>query len=263
MIDRMLRAALEALRRGEVCALVSVIDTEGSTPGSPGQKMIVYPDGRQEGTVGGGTLELHAKKAALEHLKRHRGGILTYALEQDAEDGIGSVCGGRITLAVEILVPQARLLLCGAGHVAAALAPLCSSIGVACTVVDGRADMASRGRFPDALDLVVEPPPVYVQRADLSPYTHLVIMTHGHALDATTLRAAFERGFEGYIGVIGSRRKWAEVKGQLIADGVPESWLDRIRCPIGVDIGARTPQEIAVSIAAELIQERSRRREPS
>ena len=261
MSREMFHAALNALDRGESFALVSVIEIEGSSPGKPGQKMIVYPGGRQEGTVGGGRLEIEASRAALDHLARGKGGFLRLVLDPDADDSIGAVCGGTATLAIEVFPARSRVLLCGAGHVARAVARQFAILGLAYAVVDQRPDAAVREEFPDAAEILVEPPSRYLERGDLASFTHIVILTHSHKIDQEALRAVHKRGYAGYVGMIGSRRKWAEVRSALIEQGVPAEWCGQVHCPIGIEIGARTPAEIAVSIAAEILQESSPRRE--
>lgn len=249
-----LRAALAALDAGETFALVSVLEVNGSSPASPGQKMIVYPDGRTEGTVGGGGVELRARDEAVAMLTRGRGGVLHLRLDASAPDGIDSLCGGAAVLAVEVAIGGARVLLCGAGHVSYALARILVELDLVHGVVDPRPEQANAERYPHATAVIPEPPPDWIARGGLTGWSHLVILTHGHALDGATLRAAWDAGFAGYIGMIGSRRKWEETRRTLAASGVAEEWLGRVHCPVGLPIGARTPAQIAVSIAAEILQ---------
>jgi xanthine dehydrogenase accessory factor len=250
-----LRAALHALDTGEAFALVSVLEVDGSSPASPGQKMLVYPDSRTEGTVGGGSLELRARDEALAMLARGRGGVLRLRLDARAPDGVDSLCGGTATLAVEVALGGPRVVLCGAGHVGYALARILVELGLVHGAVDPRPDQANAERYPHAALVAVEPPPEWIARGGLAGWSHLVILTHGHALDGATLRAAWEAGFTGYIGMIGSKRKWEETRRNLAAAGVPEDWLARVHCPVGLPIGARTPAQIGVAIAAEILKE--------
>ncbi len=255
MTKEIYRSALAAMERGERIAILTLIEAVGSSPGKPGQKMIVYADGRQEGTIGGGALEHRAQAAALEMLVRGEGGLLTYALDPDSADSIGAICGGRATIAVEVAGPAARILLCGGGHVAWAFARLCRELGFVHFVVDPRSEMATAERFPDAAEIVVESPARYAADPGLARFTHVVVLTHAHALDRETLLSLHRAGFSGYVGMIGSRRKWAEVRKLLAGEGVPASWLDTVRCPIGEGIGACNPAEIAISIAAQILKE--------
>lgn len=282
-----LRSALAALDRGEGLVLVTVLETEGSSPASPGQKMIVRPArGRQEtpagqrpenespatpampavpamtgglgeteGTVGGGAVERLAIEEARARFASGASGIRAFDLDPDADGSIGVLCGGRVVMSFEVFAPARRLLLFGAGHVALAFARLCAQLGWTLDVVDGRHDMLTSERFPSAAARVEEDPAAYAARAELTAYSHLVIFTHDHTLDGAILHAIAGRGFDGYVGMIGSARKWAETRLRLEAEGIPRAWLDTVRCPIGLPIGSRTPEEIAVAIAAQMIQE--------
>jgi xanthine dehydrogenase accessory factor len=250
-----LRLALAALERGESFAWVTVITVEGSSPGQPGQKMIVYADGRQDGTVGGGALEQRAAQEARALLAQGRGGILQYQLDADSPGGIGALCGGKATLSVEVFPPTVHILLCGAGHLSLALARQCGELGFAHTVADARPDLATAERFPRARALHREAPAGFIRHSGLDPYTHVVILTHNHEVDSAALEAVWEARYPRYVGMIGSRRKWDEVRAALTAQGVERSWLETVHCPIGLAIGARTPAEIAVAIAAEILQE--------
>jgi xanthine dehydrogenase accessory factor len=253
-MNKILRSALEAIERGERIAILTLIKVEGSSPGKLGQKMIVHSDGRQEGTVGGGALEHRAIADALEMARRGTGGLLTYTLEPGSPDSIGAICGGSVSVAVEVVGPVARILLCGGGHVAWAFARLCPDLGFAYTVVDERAEMAAAMRFPDAVEITAAHPAEYVASPGLESFSHILVLTHDHALDRETLLAISRTGFSGYVGMIGSRRKWAEVRSSLAEADVPAMWLDRVHCPVGEEIGAQSPAEIAVSIAAQIIK---------
>jgi xanthine dehydrogenase accessory factor len=250
-----IRAALEALERGEAFAWVTVLSVEGSSPGQPGQKMIVYADGRQEGTVGGGGLELTAARDALACLVRGRGGVLEYSLAPDEPGAIDALCGGKTTLAVEVFPAAIHLLICGAGHLGLALARQAAELSFLCTVVDARPVLLAPERYPQAVARHAEAPPDFVGRAGLAPYSHVIILTHEYDLDRQTLEAVWKRGYDRYVGMVGSRRKWVELRARLLEAGVGGSWLDRVHCPIGLEIGARTPAEIAVAIAAEILKE--------
>lgn len=257
MIRKILIAAAEAIEQGLPFVMVTVIASEGSSPGKPGHKMILFPDGTELGTIGGGGVEARAKSEALAMLAQGEGGVRTYDLDPDSPDGIGAACGGRVTLAFEVFGGTERILLCGAGHVAIAFARLCQDLGYVHAIVDGRADLATTARFPGAAEVIVEAPPDFVRHADLARFTRIVIFTHDHQVDRETLRELHGRRFAGTIGMIGSARKWKELRGALAASGVPEDWLACVRCPIGIEIGSRTPPEIAVSIAAQIIKERN------
>jgi len=258
-----LLSAIAAMDRNEPFALLTVVDAEGSTPGKPGQQMILFADGRQEGTVGGGALERRAARDAAAMLREGRGGVLEYSLDAASIESIGAVCGGRATLSVALSLPAAWVLICGGGHVAFALARILRELGILYTIADGRAEVCAESRYPDALEIVREPPPRFVRGARLERYTHVVVLTHDHALDAETLRALAEKRFPRYVGMIGSRTKWQEVALRLRESGVEEAWLAGVRCPIGLPIGAKTPAQIAVSIASEIISQMNAGSRPS
>jgi xanthine dehydrogenase accessory factor len=256
MIADVLRVALEALAAGEPFAVATVIAAEGSSPGKPGHKMLLRTDGRQVGTIGGGQLELHVQREVQAMLARGRGGVLTYSFEPGAPNNPGMTCGGGVTIAVEVVPAAARVLLCGGGHVAQALARQLRELGYAHVIVDERPAIASREQFPDAAAIRHDAPPAFIQANGLSGFSHVIIFTHDHTLDRETLLAVARSGFAGYVGLIGSARKWVATRQALLADGVAEDWIGRVHCPIGLSIGACTPAEIAVSIAAELIKEK-------
>jgi xanthine dehydrogenase accessory factor len=256
MIADVLKAALEALAAGEPFAMATVIEARGSSPGKPGHKMLLRPDGRHVGTIGGGQLELHVQREVGEMLARGRGGVLSYSFEPGAPNNPGMTCGGGATIAVEIVPAAARVLMCGGGHVAQALGRQLATLGFAHVVVDARPEVAARDQFPGAAEIRHESPPVFIRESDLGGFSHVIIFTHDHALDRETLLAVAHAGFAGYVGLIGSARKWAATRQALIEAGVAADWVARVHCPIGLPIGAQTPVEIAVSIAAELVKER-------
>ncbi len=256
MIAEVLKAALEALTAGEPFALATVIEAEGSSPGKPGHKMLLRPDGRQVGTIGGGQLELCVQREMQAMLTRGRGGVLAYSFEPGAPNNPGMTCGGGVTIAVEVVPAAARVLLCGGGHVAQALARQLRELGYAHVIVDARPEVATREQFPGAAEIRHEAPPACIGARGLSGFSHVIIFTHDHALDRETLLAVARTGFAGYVGLIGSACKWAATRQALREGGVTEDWIARVHCPIGLPIGARTPAEIAVSIAAELVREK-------
>ena len=239
MSARLFREIYESIEKGEYFAVASVIETEGSSPGKPGHKMLVYPDGHQAGTIGGGKLEAVVRDEMLEMIKKGVGGILSYTFDPDSPEAFGMVCGGKAVIAVEVIAPALKILFCGGGHVAAALASQCGELGYTYSVADGRAELASRERFPGAGDLFHNPPADYIDSADLARYSHIVIFTHDHGLDLNTLRAVARSKFEGYIGLIGSAKKWARFRKELQGGNYQRlagcsSLSDRIgyQCPV-------------------------------
>ena len=255
MMVNVIRALLAAIEQGERFALASVIATEGSSPGKPGHKMLVFADGRQVGTVGGGQMEEDARAQALEMLASGKGGLLEFSFDSPSA-GEGMICGGRATVVIEVHAPTARILVCGGGHVAQALARLFVTLGYIHFVVDERPEIAQERNFPVGTKLFCHAPVEWLRDADLNSFSHIIIMTNSHALDQSVLRRVLSDDFGGYVGLIGSGRKWAKIKAALAEGGIAPERLAAVHCPIGLPIGGSTPAEIAISIAAEIIQER-------
>jgi xanthine dehydrogenase accessory factor len=245
-------AVADALERGEPAALVTVVSTLGSTPQRVGAKMLVFADGRIVGTIGGGCYENDAFWKAREAITSRRPQLVHYELSDDFAQETGLICGGQMDVYIEPIEPSPELYVIGAGHVAFHLGRLAQEVGFRVHVVDDREKFANRERFPDATEVVVEDIPTWIGRSALPPHAYVVIVTRGHTNDLEALRALAPRDLR-YLGLIGSRAKVARIYDALTADGMPADSLSRVHAPIGLDIGAVTPQEIAVSILAELI----------
>jgi xanthine dehydrogenase accessory factor len=254
----------EALKRGEDVALVTITSTSGSTPQRVGAKMLVFADGRTVGTIGGGCYENDAFWKAREALKARRSATVKYELNDDFAEETGLVCGGRMEVFIEPIEPSPAVYVFGAGHVGYYLARLAHEAGFEVHVVDDRAAFANRERFPEAAEVVVDDIAAWIDRAELPPSAYAVIVTRGHRNDLEAVRALAPRTLR-YLGLIGSRAKVARVYENLLEEGrVTPEQLERIHGPIGLDLGAVTPQEIAVSIVAELIAvRRGRADEPA
>lgn len=242
----------EAMKRAEDVALVTIVATNGSTPQRVGAKMLVYADGRTVGTIGGGCYENDAfwkAKAALESRKPAR---VKYELDDDFAQENGLVCGGQMEVFIEPIEPPPAVYVIGAGHVGFYLAKFAHESGFQVHVVDDRDTFANRTRFPEAAEVVVDEVPAWLAHAALPPSAYVVIVTRGHRHDLDALRAVVQRDLR-YVGLIGSKAKVARVYDALVDEGVDPARFARIHAPIGLDLGAVTPQEIAVSIVAELI----------
>jgi len=245
-------AVADALERGEPAALVTIVSTRGSTPQRVGAKMLVYADGRTVGTIGGGCYENDAFGKAREAIRSRKPQVVHYELSDDFAQETGLICGGQMDVYIEPIEPSPELYIVGAGHVGFHLARLAHEVGFRVHVVDDREKFANRERFPDAVEIVVDDIPGWLERTTLPAHAYSVIVTRGHTNDLEALRALVSRDLR-YLGLIGSRAKIARVYDALVADGLPAEHLERVHAPIGLDIGAVTPQEIAVSILAELI----------
>jgi xanthine dehydrogenase accessory factor len=233
-------------------ALVTVVRARGSTPQRAGAKMLVFADGRTIGTIGGGCYENDAFWKARDALRTGRQQLLHYDLNDDFAQENGLVCGGQMDVHIDPLEPTPHLYVVGAGHVGWHLAKLAADADFRVSVVDDREKFANRERFPSAHDVVAEPIPDWLMRAAIEPSAFVVVVTRGHTHDLDAMRELVGRDLR-YLGLIGSRAKVRRIYDLLLDEGVPAGQLERVHAPIGLDIGAITPAEIAVSIMAELI----------
>jgi xanthine dehydrogenase accessory factor len=251
----------EALSRGEEAALVTIVSSNGSTPQRVGAKMLVFGDGRIVGTVGGGCYEHDAIGKAKQVLATRKATTVKYDLNDDFAEETGLVCGGQMEVFIEPIEASPSVYIFGAGHVGYYLAKSAHEAGFGVHVIDDRAAFANTERFPFAASVVVDDIPAWLAQAQLPATAYAVIVTRGHRNDLDALRALAPRDLR-YIGLIGSRAKVSRLYEQLLSDtNVDPALLERIHAPIGLDIGAVTPQEIAVSITAELIAVRRGRAE--
>jgi xanthine dehydrogenase accessory factor len=252
MSEEIFAAVGDALRRGEAVALVTIVRARGSTPQRVGAKMLVFADGRTVGTIGGGCYEHDALWKAREALESGRPRLVEYELSDDFAQESGLICGGQMEVYIDPVAPAPPLYIIGAGHVGYHVARIAGAAGFRVHVVDDRAKFANADRFPDAEEVVVEPIPDWLARAELPAAACVVILTRGHRHDLDALRLLASRELR-YLGLIGSRAKVSRLVDALIAEGLPPAGLARLHAPIGLDLGAVTPAEIAVSIVAELI----------
>ena len=230
---------------------MTVVRSQGSTPQRAGAKMLVWADGRTVGTIGGGCYENDAFWKAREAIASGRPSLLHYELNDDFAQENGLICGGRMDVHIDPLMPAPRLHIIGAGHVGLHLARAAADAGFHIHVVDDRDKFANADRFPGA-DVVVAPIPEWLQSAELPASSYVVILTRGHQHDLEAMRALASRDLK-YLGLIGSRAKVARICDALLAEGMPAEALERVHAPVGLEIGAVTPAEIAISILAELI----------
>jgi xanthine dehydrogenase accessory factor len=253
--EEVLAAAADALARGEAAALVTVVRANGSTPQRAGAKMLVFADGRTVGTIGGGCYENDAFWKARDAITTGRGTLLHYDLNDDFAQENGLVCGGQMDVHIDPLAPAPHLYIVGAGHVGWHVAQLAHTAGFRIHVIDDREKFANRERFPDADDVIVEPITEWLDRATLPPTAYAVIVTRGHQADLEAMRSLAARDL-AYLGLIGSRAKIVRISQALLDEGMPAECLERVHAPIGLEIGAVTPAEIAISIVAELVAKR-------
>jgi len=245
-------AVTDALERGEAAALVTIVSTTGSTPQRVGAKMLVFGDGRIVGTIGGGCYENDAFWKAKDAITSRKPQMVHYELDDDFAQESGLVCGGQMDVYIEPIEPSPELYIIGAGHVGLQLGRAAHEVGFRVHVVDDREKFANTERFPNAAEVVVDDIPAWIAKTSLPQHAYVVIVTRGHTNDLEALRALAPRDVR-YLGLIGSRAKVARIYEQLVEDGLSPDMLKHVHAPIGLDIGAVTPQEIAVSILAELI----------
>ena len=252
-----LEAMVELERRGVRFVVAAVVEAVGSVPGKLGARLVLTTDGRQLGTVGGAGLEEKVKGLARAALASGRGGLHRFDLARQKAGGLDSICGGSVSIFIEVMKPRPHLILFGGGHVALAVARLCDVLEYRYSVVDDRPEFSSRERFPYAAETVTgHAADFFTDARDLAPYTHLYILGYSHHVDEETLAIALALPrFAGPIGLIGSRLKRTDLGARVAARGVdPEAFAARVACPIGLPIGGETPGEIAVAILGEVIR---------
>jgi len=239
-------AAVRAMRDGEAVALATIVDAGPSSPRAPGAKMLIYADGRTEGTVGGGPSEAWVVGQAREALTEGRSRLISRSAEE-GED----VCAGDISCFVDILLPEPTLLIVGAGYIGQAVASIGAWLGFRIAILDERPSMVSPEHFPDADVLIGGSLDAELQSYPLGEHVYVILVTPHHSPDEEALAILAEREVP-YVGLLGGKRRTEATFGRARALGVPEGFLEQIRTPIGIDIGAETPKEIALSILADV-----------
>jgi xanthine dehydrogenase accessory factor len=252
---RVFEAAASAVTLGRRAALATVIAGRGSAPRGAGAKMLVHADGSIVGTIGGGALEHAVIGLAVEACRTGRPTRFQAHLTRD----LAMCCGGDLEVFVEPLQIREPVLVYGAGHVAFATAPTLVGLDYDVTVVDARPELATVARFPGCT-VLVDDPVAHADRAVGGPDHHVLVVTHDHALDEELCARWLERP-AAWVGVIGSRAKLNRFRLRLGARGLAEASIARLRGPVGLDLGAETPAEIGVSIAAEWVRLRRGRTE--
>jgi xanthine dehydrogenase accessory factor len=242
---------VEMRRLGRRGALATIVHTNGSIPSYESSRMLVREDGTFSGTIGGGCVEAEVWAAAKEVIQKEQPRKMTFSLNNDAAYDSGLICGGTLEIFVEPILPQPVLSIFGGGHVSVALARAVSMAGFGVRVVDDRQSFANRDRFPMATEIFTSFEESFVKLVP-NASSYIVIVTRGHKDDMRVLAWAVRTAAK-YIGMIGSRRKVISVYRALQKEGYSGEEFDRVHAPVGLDIGALTPEEIAISITAELI----------
>ncbi len=244
-------------RENKAAALATVVGGEKGSPGKIGFRMLVYPDGKISGTVGGGLLEAKVREEALRCISDKKPRLLDLALDDECAESVGMLCGGRVKIFIEPIQGRSTLYVFGGGHIAVPLVQFAKTLEFTVVVIDDRQDFANKERFPQADEVKVGEFAKMTKSIDFSEEDCVVIITRGHAHDEAVAKECLLKARPpAYIGMIGSREKIARTFANLGEQGLSQKLLANVRAPIGLDIGARTPAEIALSIIAEIIAER-------
>lgn len=265
MESKIIQELAQRLDNNEPVATVTITRAEGSSPRGVGSMMLIDREGRLiGGTIGGGAVEEKAKGDAAECIRRGISKTAAYDLNLNSgkEDALPMACGGRVEVFIKVFRSQERLIIVGAGHIGVKLCRLAKILEYHVTVIDDRPEVATKERFPEADVLLVGDIPEILQQYPIDERTSIVIVTHGHRYDEEALEAVAGSS-AAYIGMIGSRQKVETCFQHLLAKGVAQEMLSRVYAPIGIDIGGETPQEIALSIMAEIQSVRYGKRVPS
>jgi len=246
------QALVEIEKNNGTGALCTIIKSKGSTPRHVTSKMLVYPDGHIIGTVGGGEVENRVIKEAIKAMDDKTPRLLAYNMA-DPERGDPGVCGGQVEIYVEPIIPKPVLVVVGVGHVGKAVAHLAKWLGFIVAVTDDRPDFCNPRAVPEADEFYPLPLQELTSHLKITPWTYIVLTTRGMDVDVYGLPSLLDSN-AGYIGVIGSKRRWATTIKKLLEDGVSSTLLEKVHSPIGLEIHAETPEEIAVSIMAEIIK---------
>lgn len=255
-MDPIYQAILQVQRDGGSVALCTVVESQGSTPRHVGSKMLVYPDGRFVGSVGGGDLEHRVLDEAWMAIGEGKPRLLHYNMSDPARGDPG-VCGGQVEVFVEPILPPPTIVIIGGGHVGKAVAHLAKWLDFRVVVSDDRPEFCNKEAIPDADAFHVCSMAELPTRLKINHRSYLILTTRGSSVDVEGLPALMNAE-PAYIGVIGSRRRWAITIKELQARGIPKAQVERVHSPIGLELQAETPEEIAVSIMAEILMLRDR-----
>jgi len=246
------------LEKGERAALAAIISKKGSAPRKTGAKMLIRRDGTACGTIGGGIVEARVIEKALECLNSRRSEILAFDLNAIKDPDTDLRCGGSMMIMIDPIVPPEPVIICGGGHVGFAIYSILSMLDYKITVVDDRTRYASKKRFPKAVRVICAPYGKAFEKTFVDENTCIIICTRAHKNDEECLRLALSSP-ASYVGMLGSRTKALGMKKKMRKLGIAPARIRRLHAPIGLPIGAQTPEEIGVSVAAELIQFHSSR----
>lgn len=237
---------------GQRCALATIVEVRGSIPSFESAKLLVREDGSIVGTIGGGCVEAEVWNAAREVMQTEQPRRLTFNLGQDAAYDNGLICGGQLDVFVEPVLPIPHAFIFGGGHISKSLSKVATLAGFATVVVDNRESFANVERFPEAVAVHAAEYEEIFPKLAINETSYVIIVTRGHRDDMRVLKLALATPAR-YLAMIGSKRKVLNVIRELEKEGVDRSAFEKIHAPMGLDIGAISPEEIAISVTAEMI----------
>jgi xanthine dehydrogenase accessory factor len=240
-------------RQGRKAVLATIVQIRGSVPSFQTAKMLVRDDGSILGSVGGGCVEADVWAAAQDVLREEKSRVMSFDLTEESMAEGGLICGGKVEIFVEPILPVPELVIFGAGHISTQVSKIATIAGFRTTIVDNRPIYANAERFPEAEAIHSESFEKAFEAITPTESSYLVIVTRGHQEDENVLRWAVGTNAR-YVGMIGSKRKIRAIADNLAGEGIDRARLEKVHMPIGLDIGAVTPEEIAVAIVAEVIQ---------
>ncbi len=237
---------------GQKCAVATIVQVNGSIPSFESAKILVREDGSFMGTVGGGCVEAEVWNAAREVIETEKPRHLSFSLGQDAAYDEGLICGGQLNIFVEPVIPQPRAFIFGGGHVSKGISKIATLAGFSTSIIDNREAFANKERFPEAETTYAEEYEDVFPKLPVNSSSYIIIVTRGHRDDMRVLRWAVNTPAK-YIAMIGSKRKTISVVHELEKEGIAREAFDKVFAPMGLEIGAEMPEEIAISVVAEMI----------
>ena len=237
---------------GQKCAIATIVQVNGSIPSFESAKILVREDGSFMGTVGGGCVEAEVWNAAREVIETEKPRHLSFSLGQDAAYDEGLICGGQLNIFVEPVIPQPRAFIFGGGHVSKGISKIATLAGFSTSIIDNREAFANKERFPEAEATYAEEYEDVFPKLPVNSSSYIIIVTRGHRDDMRVLRWAVNTQAR-YIAMIGSKRKTISVVHELEKEGISREAFDKVFAPMGLEIGAELPEEIAISVVAEMI----------
>ena len=270
MTVAVLNWAIERVEAGERVAIASVVQASGSVPGKPGARLAISSSGEKFGTIGGAGLELKVEKELqeillrdLSDLRKKGGKVESFLLNRDGKgkeaSALDSLCGGQVKVAMEVITPRPHILIAGGGHVGLSISKVCDSLEWLYSVFDVREEYCNRQRYPNAEGNFCSSVEEFLQKESsdsMTRFSDILLLSHDWSVDEEMLIGLLQLCKEGRrprIGAIGSKKKWSAFEKKAIENGVEKRLIDSVRCPIGLDIGADTPEEIAIAVCAEVL----------